>query len=178
MVVGEKTRFWIPADLAYGETPARVVAPAGMLVFDSSLRTSSAAFPPVARIADNIIDTMPNPTLPRSICHLFIIVAAHACSATDPPDVGKEASTDGPSGPTRDAANADEGEAGASQATCSTPADCRTFSNYCDGCTCDVLGTAAADPTCPGRVVNCLIDPCADKQPSCGADHRCELGDP
>lgn len=34
MVEGEKTRFWIPADLAYGETPARPGAPAGMLVFD------------------------------------------------------------------------------------------------------------------------------------------------
>ena len=33
MVVGEKRRFWIPADLAYGET-GRV---AGMLVFDVEL---------------------------------------------------------------------------------------------------------------------------------------------
>ncbi|MBP62428.1 MAG: peptidylprolyl isomerase [Planctomycetaceae bacterium] len=37
MVVGEKTRFWIPADLAYGETPTRPGAPAGMLVFDIEL---------------------------------------------------------------------------------------------------------------------------------------------
>ncbi len=37
MVVGEKTRFWIPADLAYGETPSRPGAPAGMLVFDVEL---------------------------------------------------------------------------------------------------------------------------------------------
>ncbi|HTV19571.1 MAG TPA: FKBP-type peptidyl-prolyl cis-trans isomerase [Polyangiaceae bacterium] len=36
MVVGEKTRFWIPADLAYGENP-RPGAPAGMLVFDVEL---------------------------------------------------------------------------------------------------------------------------------------------
>ena len=36
MVVGEKRRFWIPADLAYGETPGGG-NPAGMLVFDVEL---------------------------------------------------------------------------------------------------------------------------------------------
>lgn len=36
MVVGEKTRFWIPANLAYGENP-RPGAPAGTLVFDVEL---------------------------------------------------------------------------------------------------------------------------------------------
>lgn len=36
MVVGEHKRFWIPAALAYGETP-RAGAPAGMLVFDVEL---------------------------------------------------------------------------------------------------------------------------------------------
>ncbi len=37
MTVGEKTRFWIPAELAYGEKPQRPGAPAGMLVFDIEL---------------------------------------------------------------------------------------------------------------------------------------------
>ena len=37
MVVGEKTRFWIPAAMAYGETPRRPGAPSGMLVFDIEL---------------------------------------------------------------------------------------------------------------------------------------------
>ena len=36
MVEGEKTRFWIPANLAYGENP-RPGAPKGMLVFDVEL---------------------------------------------------------------------------------------------------------------------------------------------
>ena len=36
MVEGEKTRFWIPADLAYGSNP-RPGAPAGTLVFDIEL---------------------------------------------------------------------------------------------------------------------------------------------
>ena len=37
MVEGEKARFWIPAELAYGETPSRPGAPAGTLVFDVEL---------------------------------------------------------------------------------------------------------------------------------------------
>ncbi|HVU04240.1 MAG TPA: FKBP-type peptidyl-prolyl cis-trans isomerase [Polyangiaceae bacterium] len=37
MKVGEKARFWIPADLAYGDKPTRPGAPAGMLVFDVEL---------------------------------------------------------------------------------------------------------------------------------------------
>jgi FKBP-type peptidyl-prolyl cis-trans isomerase len=36
MVVGEKRRFWIPADLAYGESPGGG-RPGGMLVFDVEL---------------------------------------------------------------------------------------------------------------------------------------------
>jgi FKBP-type peptidyl-prolyl cis-trans isomerase len=36
MVVGEKRRFWIPAMLAYGETPT-TAGPSGMLVFDVEL---------------------------------------------------------------------------------------------------------------------------------------------
>jgi len=36
MVVGEKTRFWIPSELAYGNNP-RPGAPVGMLVFDIEL---------------------------------------------------------------------------------------------------------------------------------------------
>jgi FKBP-type peptidyl-prolyl cis-trans isomerase len=37
MVVGERTRFWIPAYLAYGDHPTSPDAPAGMLVFDIEL---------------------------------------------------------------------------------------------------------------------------------------------
>jgi len=37
MVEGEKTRFWIPGKLAYGDTPSRPGAPSGMLVFDVEL---------------------------------------------------------------------------------------------------------------------------------------------
>ena len=37
MVVGEKRRMWIPAELAYGDTPRRPGGPHGMLVFDVEL---------------------------------------------------------------------------------------------------------------------------------------------
>jgi peptidylprolyl isomerase len=37
MVVGDKTRFWIPGALAYGDTPAQPGTPAGPLVFDIEL---------------------------------------------------------------------------------------------------------------------------------------------
>jgi peptidylprolyl isomerase len=37
MVEGEKTRFWIPGALAYGDKPSRPGAPSGMLVFDIEL---------------------------------------------------------------------------------------------------------------------------------------------
>ena len=37
MVVGEKARFWLPAELAYGEKPTRRGLPAGPLVYDVEL---------------------------------------------------------------------------------------------------------------------------------------------
>ena len=37
MVVGEKTRFWIPGKLAYGDTASRPGYPFGTLVFDVEL---------------------------------------------------------------------------------------------------------------------------------------------
>jgi FKBP-type peptidyl-prolyl cis-trans isomerase len=37
MVEGEKRRFWIPADMAYGKTPSRPGAPSGDLTFDVEL---------------------------------------------------------------------------------------------------------------------------------------------
>jgi len=37
MKQGAKFRFWIPADLAYGETPPRPGMPSGQLTFDVEL---------------------------------------------------------------------------------------------------------------------------------------------
>ena len=44
MVVGEKRRFWIPAELAYEGKPGK---PQGMLVFDVELLDILQAPPPV-----------------------------------------------------------------------------------------------------------------------------------
>jgi peptidylprolyl isomerase len=43
MTIGEKRRFWIPAELAYGATPKRPGAPAGQLTFDVKLLDILAA---------------------------------------------------------------------------------------------------------------------------------------
>jgi FKBP-type peptidyl-prolyl cis-trans isomerase len=48
MKVGEKTRFWIPGPLAYGDHPMRPGAPAGMLVFDVDLLGIQGAPAPAA----------------------------------------------------------------------------------------------------------------------------------
>lgn len=46
MVEGEKARFWIPGNLAYGDKPTRPGAPAGPLVFDIELLSIGGAPPP------------------------------------------------------------------------------------------------------------------------------------
>jgi peptidylprolyl isomerase len=52
MVVGEKRRFWIPGNLAYGDTPRRPGAPAGTLVFDVELLGITAGIKPPAAPSD------------------------------------------------------------------------------------------------------------------------------
>lgn len=51
MVEGEKTRFWIPGNLAYGDTPKRPGAPAGTLVFDVELLSIVKPIPAPADVA-------------------------------------------------------------------------------------------------------------------------------
>jgi FKBP-type peptidyl-prolyl cis-trans isomerase len=46
MTEGEKRRFWIPAELAYGDTPRRPGAPSGQLTFDVELLEIKKAPPP------------------------------------------------------------------------------------------------------------------------------------
>ena len=46
MVIGEKTRFWIPADQAYGDVARRPGAPTGQLTFDIELLEIKKAPPP------------------------------------------------------------------------------------------------------------------------------------
>ncbi|HXU60107.1 MAG TPA: FKBP-type peptidyl-prolyl cis-trans isomerase [Polyangia bacterium] len=52
MSKGEKRRFWIPSDLAYGDHPAQPGAPAGPLVFDVELLDFKKVTPPPPAPAD------------------------------------------------------------------------------------------------------------------------------
>jgi FKBP-type peptidyl-prolyl cis-trans isomerase len=51
MKEGDKFRFWIPADAAYGDPPKRPGAPAGMLVFDIELLSIDKPLPAPADVA-------------------------------------------------------------------------------------------------------------------------------
>jgi hypothetical protein len=60
-------------------------------------------------------------------------------------------------------------------AECKSDADCRLFSDYCTGCDCRALGPSEPDPTCTGRPVNCIADPCMRRKAECRSG-SCELG--
>jgi FKBP-type peptidyl-prolyl cis-trans isomerase len=53
MVEGEKRRFWIPGDLAYGEVARRPGGPHGMLVFDVELLGIKKA-PPAPKVPEDV----------------------------------------------------------------------------------------------------------------------------
>ena len=114
-----------------------------------------------------------------------LLVLAHCGGGTTS---SADAGSDGGALPTSEAAVGDAGletavsdaslppeaavEAGGS--TCNVDSDCRAFSNYCGGCTCDALGASDPNPTCDAGLDDCLRDPCADVMPVCTA-HRCGL---
>lgn len=50
---------------------------------------------------------------------------------------------------------------------CTSDAQCRTFSNYCDGCSCQALSDGQPDPLCAGTPVECFADPCMGKTAVC-----------
>jgi peptidylprolyl isomerase len=53
MVEGEKRRFWIPGNLAYGDTPRRPGGPSGTLVFDVELLSYTKA-PPAPAVPTDV----------------------------------------------------------------------------------------------------------------------------
>ena len=74
------------------------------------------------------------------------------------------------------AADAPGSDTGTTKAkgTCSSVSDCRLFSNYCGGCTCEILGKDYPDPVCNGTPVACTVDPCAGKLKGCALiEHAC-----
>jgi hypothetical protein len=58
---------------------------------------------------------------------------------------------------------------------CTSDADCRLFSNYCDGCACLALSVGEQDPVCKGSLVACFVDPCVHAEAQCVAG-QCVLG--
>jgi hypothetical protein len=58
---------------------------------------------------------------------------------------------------------------------CTSDKECRLFSNYCGGCSCQALADGEVDPVCKGDLVACLVDPCMNATPSC-VRGQCVLG--
>jgi hypothetical protein len=58
---------------------------------------------------------------------------------------------------------------------CTSDADCRLFSNYCDGCECLALSKSEPSPICEGNVVACFVDPCRASEARCEAG-QCVVG--
>ena len=50
---------------------------------------------------------------------------------------------------------------------CSRDADCRLFSDYCEGCNCVALGPGESEPKCTGNIVQCFVDPCLHLEARC-----------
>jgi hypothetical protein len=91
---------------------------------------------------------------------------------------GTEAGGGSDGGSTGDAAGTDaRTDSGSSSggSACSGPSDCRKYSNYCGGCTCDALGVSAPDPTCDAGLGSCLVDPCSSHTAVCDSTHHCAL---
>jgi hypothetical protein len=61
----------------------------------------------------------------------------------------------------------------AGTASCTSASQCRLFSDYCGGCTCDPLGTNQPDPFCPDAGVTCIVDPCQGKTAVCDSTQHC-----
>jgi hypothetical protein len=53
------------------------------------------------------------------------------------------------------------------QARCTTDADCRLVSDYCDGCACRALAASEQPPKCQGTTVQCFVDPCQRHRAAC-----------
>jgi hypothetical protein len=109
-----------------------------------------------------------------AVCDLYFDVVndAHGCPSLVrgqgccgcPPDAGKDGEGDAP-----DVSDAsDSGE-------CSSPSDCRTFSDYCGTCKCDALRKDRPSPTCDGGTVACFVDPCMGYKATCDVLNHCIL---
>lgn len=116
----------------------------------------------------------------------FAAFAVAACTPSGTPkEVGQEPApsettsttsdpvTTAPPGSTRPDTNT------TSAAACTTDADCKLHSSYCQEtpCSCLALGKDAATPTCAKPAVNCFVDPCMKRIARCKAG-VCEAASP
>ncbi len=105
-------------------------------------------------------------------------------TTTDASDAGASDSTsDSPAtsdSGSSDALTAADGASDAATSTpaCTVPADCRTFSDYCGACACEVLAAGAPDPTCDAGTISCLVDPCQGMTATCDGTHHCAFMPP
>jgi hypothetical protein len=119
---------------------------------------------------------------PSCIAATLLSAGWVACGGELPPTPGVDggtgtyldsASDDAPgsddAGDTPDASGADDGSssgAATGGVTCSSPTDCRTYSNPCVGCTCMPIRATAVVPACSPLSLGygptaCGADPCA-----------------
>lgn len=60
--------------------------------------------------------------------------------------------------------------------TCVGDEDCRLEANYCTGCDCVALADGESLPKCPTTPVQCLVDPCTQKEAQCQAGRCVVIG--
>jgi hypothetical protein len=115
------------------------------------------------------------PTLFVSLAFVVTLSACGSSSTPSGPDTDAGDAGRSPDGAAPlDGSSPDSGgkvdaaiDSGSPGAGCTTPSDCRAYSNDCDGCTCLALAADATDPVCPGSPVSCIVDPCQGKKATC-----------
>jgi hypothetical protein len=135
-------------------------ADAGDATSDLGSRETSGGNP----TSEGGTDTMLDSTHPHD-------ADAEGASSDGPPGDGGGPAGDGPSDARQDSTRA--GDAGGPP--CTVASDCRTFSDYCGGCTCEALAASQPDPACDGGIVACLVDPCQGHSTVCDPTGRCAL---
>jgi hypothetical protein len=104
---------------------------------------------------------------------LLLVLVISACSSGGQP-VADLASSPLDLEERRDLARADlsaPADLTVTGSSCNGPAECRLYSNNCDGCACQALRNDEIDPVCAGSPVSCFVDPCEGKTVDCVMGH-------
>jgi hypothetical protein len=113
--------------------------------------------------------------MPRSLAPTLALAAllASAPACTTPPKEAHDGATaPAPSSSSSSPASASALAPASAPASCTTDADCRLFSSYCEEapCACRALLSRDPSPTCLGNAapkVRCFADPCMKKAAHC-----------